>query len=397
MILVRPDIAAGLFHDRIIKGTAMIKRLVIMLAVVGIIFGLVFGYGTFRSIMIGKFLATLSNPPQTVATVTAQTTPWQASLNAVGSLTAINGANISSEVSGIVDTINFKSGDTVAAGTLLASLRPNNDQAVLAQFKATANLDEITYRRDVKQLAADAVSQAQVDTDRATLASAQAQVQAQQAAMDEKQIKAPFAGTLGIRQVDIGQYLSAGTQIVTLQQLNPLFVDFYMPEQNLADISAGQAVHVTIDAFPHQNFTGTISAINSAVDETTRTVQVRATIQNDQLLLKPGMFATVSIDTGQPQNLITLPQTAITYNPYGDTVYVVTSGTGDDGKQVLTAKQQFVQIGDTRGDQIAITKGLNAGDVVVTAGQLKLHQGSLVTINNDTQMSDDPNPTPPNE
>ncbi len=374
----------------------MIKRLIIMLALVGIVFGLVFGYGVIRSVMIGKFLATLANPPQTVATITAEATPWQATISSVGSLTAINGADISSEVSGIVDTINFKSGDEVKAGTLLATLRPNNDQAVLAQLQATAKLDEITYQRDVKQLAADAVSQSQVDTDRATLQTAKAQVQAQLAEMDEKQIKAPFDGTLGIRQVDVGQFLSAGTQIVTLQQLNPLFVDFYIPEQDLADISVGQSVSLGIDTFPGQVFTGKISAVNSAIDKTTRTMQVRATIQNDKLMLKPGMFATVSIDVGQPQNLITLPQAAITYNPYGDTVYVVTDNKDKNGKDVLTAQQQFVETGDTRGDQISITKGLNAGDVVVTAGQLKLRKGSLVTINNDIQMSNDPNPNPPN-
>lgn len=375
----------------------MIKRLFIMLVIVGVVFGLVFGFGAVRGIMIGKFLATLSNPPQTVATIKAETTPWQASLNAVGSITAVNGANISSEVGGIVDSIDFKSGDNVAAGALLATLRPNNDDAVLAQLQATAKLDEVNFQRDTKQLAADAVSQSQVDTDRATLESAQAQVKAQQALMDEKQIKAPFAGTLGIRQVNVGQYLTAGTEIVTLQQLNPLFVDFYIPQQDLPDISVGAAVKIAVDAFPNQVYPGTISAINSAVDETTRTVQVRATVENDQLVLKPGMFATVNINTGQPQNLITLPQAAITYNPYGDTVYIVTDTKDSDGKDVLTATEQFVETGDTRGDQIAITKGLNPGDTVITAGQLKLHQGSLVTINNDIQMSNDPNPNPPND
>jgi membrane fusion protein (multidrug efflux system) len=374
----------------------MIKRLIIMLAIVGIIFGLVFGFGAFRSVMIGKFLATLANPPQTVATITAATTEWQPSITAAASIVAVNGANISSDVSGIIDKINFKSGDQVAAGTLLATLRPNSDDAVLAQLQATAKLDNANYQRDLKQFSADAVSAAQVDTDRATYAAAQAQVQAQQASMDEKQIKAPFTGTLGIREVNVGQYLSAGTQIVTLQQLNPLFVDFYIPQTQLAQIATGEAVSVSVDGFAAQKFAGTISAISSAADAATRTVQVRATIQNDQLLLKPGMFATVTINTGQPQNLVTLPQTAITYNPYGDTVYVVTQGKDSNGKNALTAKEQFVQTGDTRGDQVAILKGLNAGDVVVTAGQLKLHQGSLVTINNDVQMSNDPNPNPPN-
>jgi membrane fusion protein (multidrug efflux system) len=375
----------------------MKKRLVIVVAIVGGVFFLIFGFGAFRNVMIGKFLATLPFQPQTVATIKAPTSQWQPSMNAIGSLVAINGADISAEVAGIVDTIKFQSGDNVPAGALLVTLRANNDDAVLAQLKATADLDRVNYQRDVKQLKADAVSQATVDSDQAALQSATAQVEAQQALMAEKQIKAPFAGTLGIRQVNIGQYLAAGTQIVTLQQLNPLFVDFYVPQQALAQISVGQKISVQIDAFPGQDFPGTISAVNSAIDAATRTVQVRATISNDNLFLRPGMFATVDIPVGQAQDLVTLPQTAITYNPYGDTVYTVAQGKGADGKQELIASQKFVQVGDTRGDQVAITKGINAGDEVVTAGQLKLRNGVSVVVNNDVQVSNSPNPTPPNE
>ncbi len=374
----------------------MIRRLIVMLVIVGIVFFLIFGFGTFRGIMIGKFLATLSDQTQTVATITAQDSQWQPTVTAVGGVVAINGANLSSEVSGIVDRIAFESGETVPAGKLLLSLRANNDPAVLTQLQAAAQLDEVTYRRDLKQLQADAVSQATVDTDRATLAQAEAQVQAQQALIAEKQVRAPFAGTLGIRQVDLGQYLSAGTEIVTLQQLNPLYVDFYLPQQALAEISVGQAVNVGIDAYPGENFPGRISAINAAVDTSTRTVQVRATIGNDALKLRPGMFATVSIGIGAPQNLVTVPQTAISYNPYGDTVYLVHDDDAN-GAHKLTAVQQFVQVGDTRGDQIAILKGVNAGDQVVTAGQLKLKNGTPVAINNSIELPNSPNPNPPNE
>ncbi len=389
--------AAESFHEAGCQVDTMKKRLIWMLLIVGVVFFLIFGFGAFRNVMIGKFLATLPFQPQTVATIKAPSSNWQPSINSVGSLVAINGANISAEVGGIVDTINFKSGDSVPQGALLLTLRPNNDTAVLAQLQATAALDRVNYQRDVKQLKADAVSQATVDSDQAALQSAVAQVQAQQALMDEKQIRAPFAGTLGIRQVDIGQYLSAGTQIVTLQQLNPLFVDFYVPQQALAQIRTGQKLTVDVDAFPGEDFSGEIVAINAAIDTATRTVQVRALLQNDKLLLRPGMFATVNIGVGQPQNFVTLPQTAITYNPYGDTVYTVAPGKGADGKQELIAQQKFVQIGDTRGDQVAITKGINAGDEVVTAGQLKLRNGVSVVVNNDVQVSNDPNPNPPNE
>jgi membrane fusion protein (multidrug efflux system) len=374
----------------------MIKRLILMLLIVGIVFFLIFGFGAFRSVMIGKFLATLSDQTQTVATTTAQSSAWQPTVDAVGSVVAINGANLSAEVDGIVDTIDFESGQAVPAGKLLMTLRPNNDDAVLRELAAAAELDRITYRRDVKQLQADAVAQATVDSDRATLESAEAQVDAQRALMEEKQIRAPFAGTLGIRQVDLGQYLAAGTEIVTLQQLNPLFVDFYLPQQALSEISTGQPVAISVDAFPGKTFPGKISAIGSAVDTSTRTVQVRATIGNDALQLRPGMFVTVSIANGAPQTYITLPQTAITYNPYGDTVYIVKSNQAN-GKATLTAVQQFVQLGDTRGDQVAILKGVNAGDQVVTAGQLKLKNGAPVVINNSIEPTDDANPTPPNE
>jgi membrane fusion protein (multidrug efflux system) len=215
--------------------------------------------------------------------------------------------------------------------------------------------------------------------------------------MNEKQIRAPFAGTLGIRQVDIGQYLPAGTEIVTLQQLNPLFVDFYVPQQALAQIAVGQAVSIGVDAYSGNIFPGTITAINSALDTATRTVQVRATIQNDQMLLRPGMFTTVNIQVGPPRQLITLPQAAIAYNSTGDTVYLVRHGKDAKGQDQLTADQVFVTLGDTRGDQVAILSGVSAGDQVVTAGQVKLQNGSIVLINNSVQPFNEPNPNPPNE
>jgi membrane fusion protein (multidrug efflux system) len=222
-------------------------------------------------------------------------------------------------------------------------------------------------------------------------------VQAQQALMAEKVIKAPFAGRLGIRDVDIGQYLTAGTQIVTLQQLNPLFVDFYLPQQALAQIAVGQVLDVNVDAYPDKNFPGKITSINASLDTGTRTIKVRATIQNEDLLLRPGMFTTVNIAVGQPQNLVTLPQTAISYNSYGNTIFTVVDGKDASGKATTTAKQSFVTTGDTRGDQVAVLTGIKAGDQVVVAGALKLKNGSPVTINNTVLPTNDPNPTPPNE
>ena len=375
----------------------MTVRMIVMLIAVGILFGGVFGYGALRSYFIAKFLAGFGNQTQTVATITAEATPWQSSLRSVGSVVAVNGANLSAEIAGIVDSLHFESGEDVPAGTLLVVLRPNNDPAVLAQLQAAAALDQITYDRDVKQFHADAISQAQVDTDRANLAAAAAQVQAQQALIAEKQIRAPFAGRLGIRQVDVGQYLPVGTQIVTLQQLNPLYVDFFLPQQALSQLSVGQTVQIGIDAFPGENFSAKISAIDAVVDSATRNIQVRATLPNDNLMLRPGMFATVNVGVGAPQDFVTLPATAISYNPYGDTVFVADHATDKLGKAELVARQVFVTTGDTRGDQVSILSGLKPGETVVTAGQLKLRNGALIAINNDVQPPNNPNPNPPNE
>lgn len=372
------------------------RRMIVMLICVGVLFFLVFGFGAVRNIMVARYLKTLANPVQTVATVTAKLTPWQPALNSVGTLVAINGADLSAEVAGIVDTIDFHSGEDVKAGQLLLTLRLNNETAVLQQLQATAKLDEINYQRDLKQLRANAVSQAAVDTDRATLAAAQAQVAAQQALIAEKQVTAPFAGRLGIRQVDVGQYLAAGTSIVTLQQLNPLYIDFNLPQQALAQIAVGQPVSVDIDAYPGQDFAGKITSINSAVNTTTRTVQVRATLRNVGMKLRPGMFGTVNVRVGTPVNRVTLPQTAIAYNSYGDTVFIVNHAKDAAGKDELVADQVFVTLGNTRGDQVAVLSGVKPGDVVVNAGQIKLKNGSVVQINNSIEPTDEPNPNPPN-
>jgi membrane fusion protein, multidrug efflux system len=373
------------------------KRMVIMLVSVAALFALVFGYGALRGYMIGQFLKGFAHQVQTVATITAVETPWQPQLQSVGTVTAINGAALSAEVSGIIDTIGFESGADVQKGQVLATLRQNNDPAVLAQLQATAKLDQINYTRDQKQFTASAVSQAQLDSDRETLAAAQAQVAAQQALMAEKVIRAPFAGRLGIRKVDIGQYISPGTEIVTLEQLDPLYVDFYLPQRALSEVQVGQAVDLSIDAYPGQNFSATVSAIGAQVDQDTRSIAVRATVPNGKLLLRPGMFASLNVATGAPASYVTLPQTAITYSSYGDTVFIVRQGKDATGKPAQVAEQVFVTLGDTRGDQVAVLTGVQPGDVVVSAGQVKLRNGVTVAINNSVQPPNSATPNPPNE
>jgi len=374
----------------------MKKRMVIMLIAVAVVFGGIFGFQAFKAMMIKKFMSSMAQPPQTVTALKAANSPWQPNLEAVGSLRAVKGADLSLEVSGVVDTISFNSGDDVNEGTLLLKLRSDDDQAKLESLQATADLNQITYDRDQKQFKLQAVSQATIDTDAANLKNAQAQAAQQQAILDKKTLKAPFTGHLGIRAVDLGQYLGAGTVIVTLQALDPIFVDFFVPQQSIDQLKLGQPVAVKIDAFKDQTFPGEVSAINPKVDASTRNVQVRATMKNADHRLIPGMYATIDISTGAPLNYVTLPQTAITYSPYGNTVYIVDEkGKDASGKPQLVARQNFVTMGSTRGDQVAVLKGVNEGEMVVTSGQIKLHNGSTVLIDNSIQPTADASPTVP--
>ena len=373
----------------------MIKRMVIMLVLVGLVLGGIFGFQMFKAAMIKKFMAAMGSPPQTVSASKAGSSDWQSNIEAVGSLRAVKGADLSLEVSGVVDSISFNSGDDVAEGAQLLKLRDDDDIAKLESLKATADLSQITYARDQKQFKIQAVSQATLDTDVANLKNAKAQVAQQQAIVDKKVLRAPFAGHLGIRAVDLGQYVAAGTVIVTLQALDPIFVDFFVPQQSIDRVQLGQKVTVRIDAYKDQTFAGEIAAVNPKVDASSRNVQVRATLKNADRKLIPGMYATIDIATGAPQSYVTLPQTAITYNPYGDTVYIVDSKTGPDGKQQLVARQTFVTTGATRGDQVAILKGVADGDMVVTSGQIKLHNGSTVLIDNSITPTADAAPMVP--
>ncbi|HUE18961.1 MAG TPA: efflux RND transporter periplasmic adaptor subunit, partial [Stellaceae bacterium] len=240
----------------------------------------------------------------------------------------------------------------------------------------------------------NAIAQSQFDTDAANLKNAQAQVAEQAAVVAKKILTAPFAGHIGIRQVDLGQYLNAGTVIVTLQAVDPVFVDFYLPQQALDRIAIGQDVTASVDTYPGVAFTGKIAAINPKVDANSRNVAIRAQLANPDHKLVPGMYATIAIAVGATQPYVTLPQTAVTYNPYGSTVFLVVQDKDASGKEQLTAHQSFVTTGQTRGDQVAITSGVKAGDTVISAGQLKLRNGSRLIVNNSVQPANDANPTP---
>ena len=364
-------------------------RLIIMLLVVGALGAGLFAFQRFKAGILKQVVASIRSEIPVVATTKASMDVWQPRQTAVGSARASKGADLAAEIGGVVDEIDFESGQTVASGTVLLRLRPNDDEAKLAQLQANAELANVTLVRDQRQLAAHAVPQATVDTDVANLKVARAQVAAQQALMAEKVVKAPFAGRLGVRQVDVGQFLAAGTAIVTLQQLDPMFVDFYLPQQALENVSVGQKVDVTADGYPGRTFAGVITALDARVDPGSRMLQVRASLPNADGALLPGMYLNVSVASGEPHSLVTIPLAAVAFNPYGSLVYVLGE---ENGQQVV--KQQFVTTGAQRGDQVSILKGIKANDTVVTAGQLKLHNGSVVKVDNSVQPTNNPAPAP---
>ena len=301
----------------------MIKRMLIMLVLFGVVLGGLFGFKVFVNGKIKEAMAGMANTPQTVSAAKAESSDWQPTIDAVGSLRAVRGADLSLEVSGVVEEILFQSGDEVQAGQILLRLRAEDEIAKLQSLEATAQLAQITYDRDVQLFKARAISQAVVDNDEANLRNFKAQVAQQKAIVDKKTLRAPFAGKLGLRQVDLGQFLSAGTEIATLQSLDPIFVDFLLPQQAVAQLSVDQVVKVKVDTFPDREFAGKITAINPKIETASRNIQVRATLANADQKLLPGMFATVELETGAAERLVTLPQTAVSYNPYGSLVYIV--------------------------------------------------------------------------
>ncbi len=377
------------------KGTPL--RMLVMLIIAAVVVGGVVWFQQFKNTMIAKAIKGGANPPQTVATAVAQPSSWQATVEALGNLRASQEAALGAEVGGLVTAIRFDSGEKVRAGQTLVELNPAPLRAQLAQLEAQAALAELNLKRDEAQLKVRAIAQAAVDNDMAALKSAQAQVTAQKALIAQKTIAAPFSGQLGIRQVNLGQYLAPGAAVVTLQKLDPMEVDFTVPQNQIDLIRIGMKAVLQSSAAPGKTFEATVAAIEPQVDASTRNLKVRARVPNPKGELLPGVFATVRITQGEPRQYITLPNAAIAYNPYGATVFVVKDeGKGPDGKPKLVAEQRFVTAGPTRGDQVGIVEGVKAGETVVTAGQLKLRNGSPVVINNSVQPTDNPNPQVPN-
>jgi len=373
----------------------MAKKMIIMLIAIGVIFGGIFGYKAFMSYMMKKYMTAGGTPPVTVSAVKAAFAEWQPQLSAVGSLRAVRGVDVTTEAAGLVQSIHFKSGEDVKAGQLLVQLNADTDNAQLQTLIAARDLSQSVYERNKKQFQVQAVSKASLDADAADLKVKQAQVAQQEAQMIKKSIRAPFAGRLGISSVNPGQYLNAGDKIVTLQALDSIYADFYLPQQELARLVRGQTVVAVTDTYPNKKFTGKITALSPKVDAQTRNVQIEALLDNPKHELLAGMYASLRVQSGKPQRYLTIPRSAVAFNPYGETVYVIEEkGKGADGKPSLAVRQSFVTTGPARGDQVAILKGLKEGDRVVTGGQLKLRNGSAVIIDNTVQPANDAHPAP---
>ena len=376
--------------------TPLGRRMTIMLCGVFLLLGLIFGFNQLKTFMIKYFIAGMGLPPATVSTMVVETSAWQPKLSSVGNVRAFRGVELSTEVGGLVQHVSIRSGMDVKEGELLIKLNDASDVAQLNSLKAMADLAQVINERDRQQLEIQAISKNVFDTSKADAKSKQAQVEQQTALVAKKNLKAPFSGRVGIVMINPGQFVNPGDKLLTLQTLDPIFVDFNLPQSNAEQIQVGQEIVVTTDAFKGASFTGKITAVSPKVDSNTRNIQIEAQLANPDKKILPGMFANVNIKLGDQLKMLTLPQTAVTYNPYGSTVFIAkpTGKKDKQGKPALEAQQVFVTTGPTRGDQVAILKGIDEGATVVTSGQLKLKNGTPLIVNNKVLPANSPNPQP---
>ena len=358
------------------------SRFVIVIIFLGLVLGGIFGYKFYQ---FGQLKEKLSQPqpPVQVSAVKAEIEMWTPGIKAVGSVRAVNGIEVANEVPGVIKSINFESGDQVKQGDVLIYLDSATDEAALRTRKAEAQLTEQEFKRVSDLLPKRAVSQSQYDESKANLDSARARVNEAEAQLSKKVIRAPFDGTLGIRMVDLGEYLATGTPIVEINMLNPIYVDFTLSEKNLPDVATGYPVQVTVAAVPDKTFAGSVSAINTSVSPETRTVRIRATLNNKDNELRPGMFATIMTLQPSDTKVVTVPRTAISYNTYGDFAFVIEKN--DQG--TLVAKRRSITTGDTRNGRVAILSGLEAGETVISKALLRVRAGQPVEIQSESDAS----------
>jgi multidrug efflux system membrane fusion protein len=377
------------------RPTHTVRWFVIVGLLIALVLGGLYGFNTFRAHAIANFFASNKPPAAEVSAVVAQTETVPHFAPGIGSLAAVQQVTISPEVGGRVVAIMFKSGTEIKSGDPLVQINDAPDKGDLANFQAQARLAMVTLRRAQTLAAKQYETQANVDAAQAQIDEADAEIAKTEAVIAQKQIRAPFDGKLGVRQIDLGQYLNAGAPVVSLTDLKHLYVNFTLPSSQIAEIKPGQTVVVTADAFPGRKFDATITTIEPQISASTRTVSVQATLPNPDEALMPGMFvnAEVMLPTDAPQ--VVLPQTAVDYTLYGDSVYVIRAdGQDSAGKPVLKAYRTPVKAGDKWGDKVAILDGVKAGDQVVAAGQLKVLNGGAVTVTGNPPPAPPEHPTP---
>lgn len=371
----------------------MNKRMIIILLLTLLVFGGLFAGKWYGQQMMSEYLNTMAQAPVTVSSTEAKVALWQQQVSAVGTLSAIQGADLTAEVSGIVDSIRFENGAEVKAGAIIASINSATDRAELASLEAQVRLAELERDRVAALWQRKSIAKSMLDKQQTELEQAEALVAAQRARIEQKLIRAPFTGRLGIRQINVGQYVAAGDPVIALQSLDPLYLNFTLPEERYTQVHVGQRVEALVDALDGKAFAGEITAIEPSIEQSTHNFDVQATLANKTQVMRPGMFTRIHVNLGEPSEKIIIPRTAISFNPYGNSVFLLTPG--DDGQ--LIAQQRFIQTGEERGDVVAVNQGLAVGEMIATSGLLKLRNGSIVSLNNTVQPEASVSPVPHNE
>jgi membrane fusion protein, multidrug efflux system len=370
----------------------MAKRLILMLVVMALFIG---ALGLFK---VRQFQAMAGQafqpPPEAVTTIVADLEEWPSTISAIGTMAAVQGVTVSADLPGIVDRIAFDSGRAVREGDVLIQLDTRQEQAQLAAVESERDLARLNFARMQGLVSEGAISRAEYDTAAAQQKSTEARVGEIRATIARKTIRAPFSGILGIRQVNLGQYLSGGDPIVPLQALNPIYANFDVPQQQAGQVRVGRNVRITTSDLAGVEFSGRVTAINSIVNEATRNVQIQATLANPRGALRPGMFVQTEVMLGASRSVVALPASAISYAPFGDSVFVVTDLKGEKGQTYRGVRQQFVKLEGSRGDQVAVVSGIKPGDEVVTSGVFKLRNGAAVLVNNKVRPANNPKPKP---
>ncbi len=371
-----------------------VKFLLLFVVFAAVVAGL--GYFKWKQIQAAMAMGAANAPgPPTVATVKAEEEPWENRIRAVGTLVANEGITLAAEIDGLVSEIHFDSGDEVSKGDLLLVQDHSVETANLEAAKAQSELASLNFNRSKDLLDRNTISEADFDAARAEKQRAEASVKSIEAMIAKKRIEAPFSGTLGIRRANMGQLLSPGDPIAVLEASDPLYLDFNLPQRNLGRLAVGQSVSFTVDAFDGKKFEGKVQAISPRVSQQTRNVAVRVSVPNPDRELRSGMFASLELDLGNSEKWVTIPNTAINYNPFGNGVYLVKELENEDGSTFQGVRQVFIEIFEKRGDLVAVRKGVEAGDEVVVAGITKLRDRSPVKINNDVVPDAKKDPNPP--